>query len=174
MLKLQVMSKGQVKEFDSPYNLLQNEKSLFTRMVEKTGPSASRILRQMALDANLSRTKLVRSYLWTLDIFIYWQHNNNIIIAHAVQPRRAFDLNLFMMAKELNFNLVCVIWKFRHGFCICKQSRERGIEATLAMVKSGIKIFARIRPTKKQVGVSCLQDHKIIFDQRLLFHTVCM
>ena len=92
---------------------------------------------------------------------------------YAVKFSPAFDLNLFMMAKELNFNLVCVIWKFRHGFCICKQSREGGIEATLAMVKSGIKIFARIRPTKKQVGVSCLQDHKIIFDQCLLFHTVC-
>jgi ATP-binding cassette subfamily C (CFTR/MRP) protein 4 len=57
------MSKGQVKEFDSPYNLLQNENSLLTKMVEKTGPSASKKLHQMAMDTHLSRTKLVRSYL---------------------------------------------------------------------------------------------------------------
>ena len=59
------MSKGQVKEFDSPYNLLGNENSLLTKMVEKTGPSASKKLRQMAADAHMSGTKLIRSYLWS-------------------------------------------------------------------------------------------------------------
>ena len=57
----QVMSKGRVKEFDSPYNLLQNSDSLFTKMVEKTGTSASKKLRQMAADSHLSRTALVKT-----------------------------------------------------------------------------------------------------------------
>ena len=53
---------------------------------------------------------------------------------------------------------MCVIWKFRHGFWIYKQSGED--LRPRAMVKSGIKIFARIRPTKKQTGVSLL--HRVI------------
>ena len=49
------MSNGQVKEFDSPYELLQNPRSLFYKMVQKTGPSASRKLYQMVLDARLAK-----------------------------------------------------------------------------------------------------------------------
>ena len=49
------MSNGQVKEFDSPYELLQNPRSLFYKMVQKTGPSASRKLYQMAREAHLER-----------------------------------------------------------------------------------------------------------------------
>ncbi len=52
---LQVMSKGQVKEFDSPYTLLQNPRSQFGKMVEQTGPSASKKLHQMAAEAHLRR-----------------------------------------------------------------------------------------------------------------------
>ena len=45
------MNRGQVKELDSPYSLLQNPRSLFYKMVQKTGPSASKKLLQMARDA---------------------------------------------------------------------------------------------------------------------------
>ena len=55
LLSLQLMSNGQVKEFDSPYDLLQNPRSLFYKMVQKTGPSASRKLYQMAREAHLQR-----------------------------------------------------------------------------------------------------------------------
>ena len=46
-----------MKEFDSPFSLLQNSDSLFTKMVEKTGTSASRKLREMALENHLNKTK---------------------------------------------------------------------------------------------------------------------
>ena len=48
----QVMNRGQVRELDSPYALLQRPHSQFHRMVEQTGPSASRKLLQMALEAH--------------------------------------------------------------------------------------------------------------------------
>ena len=48
MLMMQVMSNGQVKEFASPYQLLQNPQSLLYQMVEKTGPEASQKLHEMA------------------------------------------------------------------------------------------------------------------------------
>ena len=51
----QAMDNGTVKEFDSPYNLLQDHRSLFYKMVQKTGPSASKKLQQMALDAHLAK-----------------------------------------------------------------------------------------------------------------------
>ena len=44
-----------MKEFDSPYDLLQNPRSLFYKMVQKTGPSASRKLYQMAREAHIQR-----------------------------------------------------------------------------------------------------------------------
>ena len=46
------MSSGQVKEFETPYSLLQKPDSLLYKMVEKTGPAASRKLHQMALEAH--------------------------------------------------------------------------------------------------------------------------
>ena len=49
------MDSGAVKEFDTPYNLLQDHRSLFYKIVQKTGPSASKKLQQMALDAHLAR-----------------------------------------------------------------------------------------------------------------------
>ena len=53
-----MVSRGQLKEFDTPYQLLQNPRSQLRKMVEKTGPSASRKLHQMALDAHLRQKKL--------------------------------------------------------------------------------------------------------------------
>ena len=41
------MNRGQVVEFDKPYNLLQKSSSVLYRMVEKTGPEASRELHGM-------------------------------------------------------------------------------------------------------------------------------
>ncbi len=52
---LQVMSKGEVKEFDSPYALLQTPRSLFKRMVDQTEPTAAEKLHQMALEAHRRR-----------------------------------------------------------------------------------------------------------------------
>lgn len=46
------MKDGQVIEFDSPIALLHKSDSLFTQMVEKTGPEASRRLYQMANEAD--------------------------------------------------------------------------------------------------------------------------
>ena len=51
LVLFQVMNRGQVKELDSPYNLLQDPRSLFYKMVQKTGPAASKKLQQMARDA---------------------------------------------------------------------------------------------------------------------------
>ena len=50
---LQVMSDGQVKEFDRPYSLLQQPHSLFYHMVEQTGSVAANKLKQMAQDAEM-------------------------------------------------------------------------------------------------------------------------
>ena len=46
-----MMSNGRVKEFGSPYRLLQNPDSQLYKMVEKTGPEASEKLHQMAIEA---------------------------------------------------------------------------------------------------------------------------
>ena len=43
----QVMNHGQVEEFDTPYNLLKIKSSLFYKMVDKTGPEASKELCNM-------------------------------------------------------------------------------------------------------------------------------
>ena len=49
------MNNGQVQEYASPYRLLQNPESMLYKMVEKTGPKASKKLHQMTMDAQ-SRT----------------------------------------------------------------------------------------------------------------------
>lgn len=51
----QVLKNGKIKEFDSPYKLLQNPSSKFYLMVEKTGLTASGRLHQMALESHLRR-----------------------------------------------------------------------------------------------------------------------
>ena len=52
---LQVLKNGRIKEFDSPYKLLQDPNSRFYMMVEKTGLTASGRLHQMALESHLRR-----------------------------------------------------------------------------------------------------------------------
>ena len=52
---IQVMSKGQVKEFERPHHLLQDPSSQFSKMVDKTGPTASQKLRAMAQEAHTRR-----------------------------------------------------------------------------------------------------------------------
>ena len=37
------MNEGQVEEFDSPYNLLQDPNSLFYSMVQETSTSAAKV-----------------------------------------------------------------------------------------------------------------------------------
>ena len=51
----QVMNKGQVREFDRPYRLLQQPQSLFHRMVQQTGELAAQKLHQMAQEAEMKR-----------------------------------------------------------------------------------------------------------------------
>lgn len=53
------MNKGQVKEYDRPYILLQRPESQLKRMVEQTGPTASKKLYQMALEAQRRRPSYV-------------------------------------------------------------------------------------------------------------------
>lgn len=49
MLYLQVLSEGEIVEFDEPYLLLQNTQSgLLHKMVEQTGPGESEHLTQIA------------------------------------------------------------------------------------------------------------------------------
>ena len=59
----QVMNKGQVKEFDRPYRLLQQPHSLFHRMVQQTGELAAQKLHQMAQEAEMRRRDSRRSSL---------------------------------------------------------------------------------------------------------------
>lgn len=44
----QVLDAGEVKEFDEPYALLQNPDSLFSVMVQMTGPGMAKQLREVA------------------------------------------------------------------------------------------------------------------------------
>eukprot|EP00123_Amoebidium_parasiticum_P018050 comp24080_c0_seq1/m.43365 comp24080_c0_seq1/g.43365 ORF comp24080_c0_seq1/g.43365 comp24080_c0_seq1/m.43365 type:complete len:1444 (-) comp24080_c0_seq1:309-4640(-) len=50
-----VMSAGKVAEFDSPYALLQDPQSMFSTLVESTGPQAAAQLREMAIQAQRER-----------------------------------------------------------------------------------------------------------------------
>ena len=52
---LQVMSRGGVKEFDRPSQLLEQPHSLFRQMVDKTGEATSARLHQIARDTDLHR-----------------------------------------------------------------------------------------------------------------------
>ncbi|XP_055936124.1 ATP-binding cassette sub-family C member 4-like isoform X2 [Argiope bruennichi] len=48
-----VLDAGEVKEFDSPFVLLQNRNSLFSHMVQMTGPGMAQQLREVARNAYL-------------------------------------------------------------------------------------------------------------------------
>ena len=63
---LQVMDAGKIKEFGHAHILLQDPSSLLSRMVEKTGPAASRRLQQMAMDAyvNHRRADFYQTQCW--------------------------------------------------------------------------------------------------------------
>ena len=45
---LQVLSSGKVIEFDTPFNLLQKQQSVFHNMLMRTGPVESQRLKQIA------------------------------------------------------------------------------------------------------------------------------
>ncbi|XP_054723461.1 ATP-binding cassette sub-family C member 4-like isoform X2 [Uloborus diversus] len=47
-----VLDAGEVKEFDEPYTLLQNRNSLFSNMVQMTGPGMAQQLREIARTAH--------------------------------------------------------------------------------------------------------------------------
>ncbi|XP_035217642.1 multidrug resistance-associated protein 4-like isoform X2 [Stegodyphus dumicola] len=51
-----VLDAGEVKEFDEPYTLLQNRNSLFSHMVQMTGPGMAQQLREVARVAHLKGT----------------------------------------------------------------------------------------------------------------------
>ena len=52
-----VLDAGQVIEFDSPYNLLQNPKGTFYNMVETTGKGMREMLKEMAKLAHESKSE---------------------------------------------------------------------------------------------------------------------
>ncbi len=56
------MSNSRVKEYASPYSLLQNSNSQLYKMVEKTGPEASQKLHQMALEARSRKNRKISVY----------------------------------------------------------------------------------------------------------------
>jgi len=47
-ISILVMDQGQVAEFDTPRKLLQDPSSMFSRMVDETGPSNAALLRSLA------------------------------------------------------------------------------------------------------------------------------
>ena len=53
-----MLSSGEVIEFDTPYNLLQNRHSLFYCMVKKTGPKESERLQEIAIKKEKERLVL--------------------------------------------------------------------------------------------------------------------
>ena len=46
--RVMVLDHGRLVELDSPWNLLQNEDSLFSRMIKKTGPEEEQKMRERA------------------------------------------------------------------------------------------------------------------------------
>jgi ABC-type proline/glycine betaine transport system ATPase subunit len=54
-----VLDKGQLVEFDTPQNLLQNDNSLFAKLVDQTGTQTAQYLRDIAF----GRAKLFDNHL---------------------------------------------------------------------------------------------------------------
>lgn len=50
--KILVLEKGRVAEFDTPKNLVKNEKSLFVSMLDQTGAANAKALKSIALGLN--------------------------------------------------------------------------------------------------------------------------
>ncbi|KAJ3254040.1 Multidrug resistance-associated protein 9 [Boothiomyces macroporosus] len=48
--KVMVMDQGVLVEFDTPYNLLRNPKTVFSQLVEATGPANAKVIRGIAFD----------------------------------------------------------------------------------------------------------------------------
>lgn len=55
VLLLQVMDEGEIKEFDSPFILIQQENSIFSNLVEQTGVAQAAELRFLAADFHHGR-----------------------------------------------------------------------------------------------------------------------
>ncbi|XP_040192032.1 multidrug resistance-associated protein 4 [Rana temporaria] len=55
--KIMVLDSGRVKEFDEPYNLLQNKESLFHKMVQQVGKTEASSLTEIAKQVSLNRTQ---------------------------------------------------------------------------------------------------------------------
>ena len=49
--RILVLDQGTIREFDTPNALLQNPNSLFSNMVEETGPTNAALLRRLAAEA---------------------------------------------------------------------------------------------------------------------------
>ena len=56
---VQVMSRGEMVEFDRPSRVLQQPHSLFRQMVDKTGDVAAKRLHEIAREADLGRNSEV-------------------------------------------------------------------------------------------------------------------
>ena len=50
--KILVVSDGELVEFDSPKNLLENEKSAFFELVQATGPAEAQAIKDIAFASN--------------------------------------------------------------------------------------------------------------------------
>ncbi|XP_073470477.1 ATP-binding cassette sub-family C member 4 isoform X1 [Aquarana catesbeiana] len=55
--KIMVLDSGRVKEFDEPYNLLQDKESLFHKMVQQVGKAEASSLTEIAKQVSLNRTQ---------------------------------------------------------------------------------------------------------------------
>ncbi|CAL5025388.1 unnamed protein product [Urochloa decumbens] len=55
--RLLILSAGQVLEFDSPENLLSNEESAFSKMVQSTGPSNAEYLKSLVFGSGEERSR---------------------------------------------------------------------------------------------------------------------
>ncbi|KAL6843839.1 hypothetical protein ACP4OV_026410 [Aristida adscensionis] len=72
--RLLILSAGQVLEFDTPENLLSNEESAFSKMVQSTGPSNAEYLKSLVFGSGEERSRREESKLQ--DIQRRWVASN--------------------------------------------------------------------------------------------------
>jgi ATP-binding cassette subfamily C (CFTR/MRP) protein 1 len=72
--RLLILSAGQVLEFDSPENLLSNEESAFSKMVQSTGPSNAEYLKSLVFGSGEERSR--REEIKLQDIQRRWVASN--------------------------------------------------------------------------------------------------